>query len=63
MMYRIRAVLHVILITVVVGLAISYATLLSDLVPDLNFLESIGIYCLSLPLTQLFKSMIEPDEE
>jgi|APGre2960657404_1045060.scaffolds.fasta_scaffold97359_3 hypothetical protein len=62
-MYRIRAVLHVILITVVVGLAISYATLLSDLVPDLNFLESIGIYCLSLPLTQLFKSMIEPDEE
>jgi hypothetical protein len=33
-MYRIRAVLHVILITVVVGLAISYATLLSDLVPD-----------------------------
>lgn len=63
MMYRIRAVLHVILITVVVGLAISYATLLSDLVPDLNFLESIGIYCLSLPLTQLFKSMIEPDDE
>lgn len=62
-MYRIRAVLHVILITVVVGLAISYATLLSDLVPDLNFLESIGIYCLSLPLTQLFKSMIEPDDE
>lgn len=49
-MYRIRAVLHVILITVVVGLAISYATLLSDLVPDLNFLESIGIYCLSLQI-------------
>ena len=63
MMYRIRAVLQVILITTVVGLAISYATLLSDLVPDLNFLESIGIYCLSLPLTQLFKSMIEPDAE
>jgi hypothetical protein len=62
-MYRIRAVLHVILLTVVVGLAISYATLLSDLVPDLNFLESIGIYCLLLPLTQLFKSIIEPDEE
>jgi len=63
MIYKIRAVLHIILITVVVGLAISYATLLSDLVPDLNFLEAIGIYCLSLPLTQLFKSMIEPDEE
>jgi hypothetical protein len=61
MMNRIRAVSHVILITVVVGLAISYVSLLSDLIPDLNFLEAIGIYCLSLPLTQLFKSMIEPD--
>ncbi len=63
MIYRIRAVLHIILVTVVVGLAMSYATLLSNLVPDLNFLEAIGIYCLSLPVTQLFKSMIEPDEE
>lgn len=62
-MYRIRPVLHIILVTVVVGLAISYTSLLSDLIPDLNFLEAIGIYCLSLPLTQLFKSMIEPDED
>lgn len=62
-MNRIKAVLQVMLITTVVGLAISYVTLLANFLPDLNFLESIGIYCLTLPLTQLFKSIIEPDEE
>ena len=61
--FKIKIVLNVLFITSIIGLAISYLTILIPQLPDLNFLESIGIYCLSLPLTQLFKSMIEPDEE
>jgi hypothetical protein len=33
------------------------------IMPDLNFLEAIGIYCLSIPVTQLLKSAIENEDE
>jgi hypothetical protein len=31
--------------------------------PDLNFLEAVGLYCLALPVTQLLKSAIEDNDE
>jgi hypothetical protein len=63
MMNRIKAVLNVLLITSIFGLAISYVSQLLTIMPDLNFLEAIGIYCLSIPVTQLLKSAIENEDE
>jgi hypothetical protein len=63
MMNRIKAVLNVLLITSIFGLAISYISQLLTIMPDLNFLEAIGIYCLSIPVTQLLKSAIENEDE
>jgi hypothetical protein len=63
MMNRIRAVLNVLLITSIFGLAISYISQLLTIMPDLNFLEAVGLYCLSIPVTQLLKSAIENEDE
>jgi hypothetical protein len=63
MMNRIKAVLNVLLITSIFGLAISYVSQLLDIMPDLNFLESVGLYCLAIPITQLLKSTIEYEDE
>ena len=63
MMNRIKAVLNVLLITSIVGLAISYVSQLLTIMPDLNFLEAVGIYCLTIPVTQLLKSTIEYEDE
>ena len=62
-MNRIRAVLNVLLITTIVGLAVSYVSQLVTAMPDLNFLEAIGVYCLSLPITQLLKSAVGDNDE
>lgn len=42
--------LQVMFVTSIIGLAISYFTRLIDVIPDLNFFESIGIYALYMPL-------------
>ena len=62
-MNRIKAVLNVLLVTIIVGLAISYISQLVTAMPDLNFLEAVGAYCLSLPITQLLKSEAEYNDE
>jgi hypothetical protein len=63
MMNRIKAVLNVLLITAIVGLAISYVSQLLTIMPDLNFLEAVGLYCLAIPVTQLLKSTFGEDDE
>lgn len=55
-MNRLKTILNVLLVTSVVGLALSYVTLVIHAIPDLNFLEAVGVYCLALPITQLLKS-------
>jgi hypothetical protein len=62
-MNRIKSVLNVLLITTIVGLAISYVSQLLTTIPDLNFLEAVGAYCLSLPLIQLLKSAAGDNDE
>ena len=59
----IKAVLNVLLVTIIVGLALSYISQLVTAMPDLNFLEAIGVYCLSLPITQLLKSAVGDNDE
>ena len=53
--------LQIMLVTSIIGLAISYVTILIDILPDLNFLEAVGFYALFMPfhqaLTTLNKNM------
>jgi hypothetical protein len=49
--------LQVILITSIIGLAISYLTVLIELLPDLNFLEAVGVYALFIPFHQALTTL------
>jgi hypothetical protein len=59
---KIKIVLNVLFITSIIGLAISYITLLLPQIPDLNFLESVGLYCMLLPVNEFLKSLSNNDE-
>jgi hypothetical protein len=60
---KIRIVFNVLFITTIIGLAISYLTILLPQLPDLNFLESVGLYCMLLPVNEFLKSIFENNEE
>ena len=47
---KIRMAINVAIVTSIIGLAISYFTQLIDVIPDLTFLESVGIYALYMPI-------------
>jgi hypothetical protein len=50
---RVKMVLHITLVTITIGLAISYLTQLFNVLPKLNFLEAVGLYCLWTPVHNL----------
>lgn len=60
---KIKIVLNVLFVTSIIGLAISYLTILLPQIPDLNFLESIGVYCILLPINEFLKSILENNEQ
>ena len=49
-MEKLKITLNVILVTSVIGLAISYVTQLIAILPKLTFLEAVGLYCLWTPI-------------
>ena len=49
-MEKLKITLNVIIVTCVIGLAISYLTQLIPMLPKLTFLEAVGVYCLWTPL-------------
>ncbi len=61
--FKIKIVLNVLFMTSIIGLAISYLTILLPQIPDLNFLESVGLYCMLLPVNEFIKSILESNEE
>ena len=61
--FKIKIVLNVLFMTSIIGLAISYLTILLPQLPDLNFLESVGLYCMLLPVNEFLKSIFESNEE
>ena len=61
--FKIKIVLNVLFFTTIIGLAISYLTILIPQLPDLNFLESVGLYCILLPVNEFLKSILENNEE
>jgi len=63
-MIRFRIVLNVLIVTSVIGLAISYlTTLLPQAFPHLNFLEAVGVYCIWTPVHHLLLSHSKNDIE
>ena len=55
--FKIKIVLNVLFMTSIIGLAISYLTILLPQIPDLNFLESVGIYALLIPIHTFLTSI------
>lgn len=53
-MEKIKILLNILLVTCVIGLAISYLTQLLNLPFKLNFLEAVGVYCLWTPIHHTF---------
>lgn len=53
---------NVIAVTAIIGLAISYFTVLIDVIPDINFLEAVGIYALYMPLHHTITSRNDDTE-
>lgn len=53
-MEKIKILLNILLVTCIVGLALSYLTQLINLPFKLNFLEAVGVYCLWTPIHHTF---------
>ena len=55
-MEKIKILLNILVVTCIVGLAISYLTQLLNLPFKLNFLEAVGVYCLWTPIHHTFSN-------
>ena len=53
-MEKIKILGNILLVTCIVGLALSYVTQLLNLSFKLNFLEAVGVYCLWTPIHHTF---------
>ena len=62
-MDRIKTVINIILVTSIVGMAISYFTILVPVLPKLNFLEAVGIYCIWTPINHLISGLVSENND
>ena len=62
-MYKLKLVFNVLFVTSIIGLAISYLSILIPQIPELNFLEALGIYTILLPINEFLKSIMERNDE
>jgi hypothetical protein len=53
-MEKIKILGNILIVTCVVGLALSYLTQIINLPFKLNFLEAVGVYCLWTPIHHTF---------
>jgi hypothetical protein len=60
-MEKFKITLNVVIVTSVIGLALSYVTQLLNIIPDISFLEAVGIYCLWTPIHHYFNSLSQKD--
>lgn len=60
-MEKLKITINVIVVTIVIGLAVSYLSQLFTIVPDINFLEAVGIYCLWTPVHHYLNSLTQKD--
>jgi len=61
--YKLKLVFNVLFVTSIIGLAISYLSILLPQIPDLNFLEALGVYTILLPINEFLKSIMEKNDE
>lgn len=61
--YKLKIVFNVLFVTSIIALAISYLSILLPQIPDLNFLESVGVYTILLPINEFLKSIMERNDE
>jgi uncharacterized membrane protein (DUF373 family) len=55
---KFKVAFNVLVFTCIIGLAISYATqLLKPYIPQLNFLEAVGVYCIWTPINHFLLSL------
>jgi hypothetical protein len=62
-MEKFKITLNVLLVTSVIALAISYVSILLPNIPDLNFLESVGIYALLIPIHTFLTSIVSDKDK
>ena len=62
-MYKLKIVFNVLFVTSIIALAISYLSILLPQIPDLNFLEAVGVYTILLPINEFLKSIMERNDE
>jgi hypothetical protein len=62
-MYKLKLVFNVLFVTSIIALAISYLSILLPQIPDLNFLEAVGVYTILLPINEFLKSIMERNDE
>jgi hypothetical protein len=62
-MYKLKLVFNVLFVTSIIALAISYLSILLPQIPDLNFLEAVGVYTILLPINEFLKSITERNDE
>jgi hypothetical protein len=60
-MNKVKVVTNILIVTSVIALAISYVSQLLSVVPDLNFLESVGVYCIWTPIHHAFTFTAKQD--
>lgn len=60
---QLSTTLNVIIVNSIIGLALSYFTILLPNIPDLNFLEAVGIYALYMPIHYALSNYFEGNGE
>lgn len=61
-MEKFKVVINILTVTSIIGLALSYASQLLTAVPDINFLEAVGIYAIWTPIHHGFTSLTKNNE-
>lgn len=62
-MTKFKITFNVLLVTSVIALAISYTTQLFTILPKLNFLEAVGLYCLWTPVHHYLNDIFSSKKE
>lgn len=57
-----KITLNVLVVNCVIGLAISYFSQLFTIIPDINFLEACGVYCIFTPINHMLSTMFSDKE-
>lgn len=61
--FILRITTNILIVTIVIGLAISYISKLINFIPDVSFLEAVGLYCLWSPVHHLLTTFFPSESK